>query len=221
MAFARQFQHPPDLAQVFTPERRTGRPRLVEVYPEFFAEPLTTTAGYWLGFIYADGSVAWKPSWTLTINLKLDDAMHLRGLVSNLGGRLVKKHKLVRYNAFSKKLCERLAWFGIIPRKSYGPVRPPNLEGAVQRAFLRGLFDGDGCLHVSKRGHLQAAFCGHPAVVEWFVATVGVVGSQRFRGNTLYYQWTGGRQARKIVRALYNGPGPALERKAEIARRYI
>lgn len=215
----------PNLEEVFVFQKRTGQPRRWPVHVDFFAEPLSVDAAYWLGFIYADGSVSWKRptgkgAWVLTICLKPSDAFHLRLLQEKLGGR-VRVGKAARLDVYSKLLCERLAELGVVPRKSWSPVCPPSLFGDSRIAFLRGMFDGDGCLHVNKRGYIQAAFCGHPDLVEWFVEQVGVIGSSMRRDNTLYYQWTGGRQARAIIRVLYGHEGPSLKRKQMIADRFL
>lgn len=202
---------------------RSGRPRSVHVTEDYF-DDLGVEQAYWLGFIYADGCVIWTDSagrsrWVLTINLKPDDTDHLFKLHAALGGSF-KVGKAARLNAHSRYLCARLGSLGVVPRKSYAPCAPPPMRGEVLRSFLRGMFDGDGCLHETKKGYLQAAFCGHPAIVRWFVEKVGVSGSEHLRDGTLYYQWSGGRQARALIRNLYPGT-PSLDRKAAIAARWI
>jgi len=62
---------------------------------------------------------------------------------------------------------------------------------------------------------------GHPAIVKWFAREVGIAGNERFRDNTLYYRWTNGCAAKQLVRYLYGTSGPALKRKAEIAKRFM
>lgn len=215
----------PAFAEIGTVGARTGRPRMVAVHERYFDGDLDEQAAYWLGFIFADGCVRWIDAqghgrWVLRINLQTGDVEHLRKLYTVLGGAVAVTSRCARFTAHSRYLCARLGSLGVVPRKSSAPCEPPVLEGAALRGFLRGLFDGDGCLHVSKRGYLQAAFTGHPALVRWFVDAVGVKGSSRLRDGTLYYQWTGGRQARAVVRALYPGV-PVLARKIAIAERWF
>ena len=108
-----------------------------------------------------------------------------------------------------------------MPRKSANPCAPPLLAGPEIRAFLRGMFDGAGCLHETKRGYLQAAFTGHPDIVKWFVWAVGVgTNGVRLRNGTAYAQWTSGPLAKKVCRVLYPGE-PSLDRKAAIAERWV
>ncbi|GEL75693.1 hypothetical protein MVI01_74770 [Myxococcus virescens] len=218
------FSPPLDIDGLFPPERRTGQPRKNWVREDFFEEPLDVERAYWLGFIYADGSVVFKPRWALRVHLAAKDESHLSTLHARIGGRLSwTKSRLRSLMACSRKLCLSLGRLGVVPRKTYAPCAPPNLVGQEQRAFLRGLFDGNGCLHVSKRGYLQAAYCGHPATVCWIVEQLGIDtnGKPRQRGGAAYAQWTSEGRAIALVQLLYGAPGPRLERKALIAQRYL
>lgn len=197
---------------------RTGRPRTVWVAEDYF-DTLDAERWYWLGFIVADGCVTTANfQYQLIINLASRDKPHLAALFARLGGSLRQSvPNAWCYRACSKRLALRLADLGAVPRKSYTPVPlPPTHANA---AFLRGLFDGDGCLHVTRRGHLQAAFCGHPMLVEWFVKQCGVRhNGMQMRGNTLYAQWTSAPRAKELCRVLYVPDGaPRLARKAKIA----
>ena len=219
-AVSRRFAAPIDLDEVFVDAGRRGRPRVNAVREGAFDGPLDAEQAYWLGFIYADGSVAYKPYWTVTVSLAAKDAGHVHALHTLLGGQVTTTTAgAARLLVHSKALCRSLAERGILPRKSYEPATPPTLEHEIRRAFLRGLFDGNGCFHRTKRGHLQAAFCGHPAVVDWFCqqVAIGPNGAPRVRGGAAYAQWTSATRAADLARLLYGGPGPRLERKARVA----
>ena len=214
----------PDFDTLFPPERRSGRPRVNDVRSDYFDGQLDLDRSYWLGFIYADGSVSFKPRWTLTINLAAKDEEHLRNFHAAIGGRVSRTHAgAIRLLVHSRDVCLGLGRLGVLPRKSYAPAAPPALTGSEHQAFLRGLFDGDGCLHVNKRGTLQAAFCGHPATVTWFVEQLGITpnGAPRLRGGTSYAQWTSPRTAPQLASQLYAGPGPRLNRKSQLADRFM
>lgn len=214
------FAEPVDLDSVFASEARSGRPRRNPVHAGLFEGSLGVESAYWLGFIYADGSVAYKPRWCVSVSLASRDEAHVHALQAVLGGRVAAtKAGAVRLMVHSKELCRSLAKRGVVPRKSYVPVEPPALGDEPGRAFLRGLFDGNGCLHRTKRGHLQAAFCGHPAVVEWFCRQVAVPtnGAPRVRGGAAYAQWTSSGRAASLAQLLYDAPGPRLARKAQLA----
>jgi hypothetical protein len=196
-----------------------GQPRRVFVREDYF-DTLGPDQLYWLGFISADGSVGLKPRWALTVNLALRDVGHLEALRDAIGGTLIVKPTFARFLACSKRLVLRLSDLGVVPRKSYEPELPPS--ECSTPAFLRGMFDGDGCLHVSKRGYLQAAFCGNPLIVEWFIRACGVPhNGTSERGRTMYVNWTSQPRAVQLARLLYVIDGaPRLLRKSRIADLY-
>ena len=136
-------------------------------------------------------------------------------------------HKVIasahaRLTVGSRRLCGALYQWGLVPRKTWAPASPPPMSGDVLTAFLRGIFDGNGCLHVNRKGNLQAAFCGNPDVVDWFVAQSGHPhGGLRLRNTTAYAQWSGHARAVALAARLYSGPGPALARKLVIAKVFI
>lgn len=213
-----------------------GRPRTIQVNHEVFSplpEELSEEACYWLGFIFADGCVSAKPRWCLAVNLKHQDLDHLLKLEAFLGGRARAGKKAARYMAFSKELVQLLVMLGVLPRKSTEPGLPPEgLTDEQSIALLRGMFDGDGCLHEAKRfGALSAHFCGHPDVVDWFITAmlrhnVPKPGSLRKRGNTTYAQWAKQDHALLLAETLYGRAarpktGPALARKVETAHRAL
>lgn len=229
----------PDLD--YTDRPKMGRPRTVFVREDYFDE-IDEERAYWLGFLYADGAALHhasngRPSWVLACNLAVKDAGHLERLQAVLGGSL-KIHgralggfggtDVARFAVYSKRVCLAVGKYGILPRKSHDPVLPPILGFANNRAFLRGLFDGDGCLHINRRGLLQLAFCGHPVLVEWVTSSIegvlGITSSTQYRGNTAYAQWTGHTKAMLLACYLYGAGAelePVLLRKQAIAERFV
>ncbi len=197
---------------------RLGQPRKIDINENAFRVP-DLSALYWLGFLLADGSVSHKPRWVITVRLARRDLSHLEMLQRFLGGRISHSRKSYPVlMVYSKILVLRLAELGVVPRKTYNPVLPR--DELVCAALLREIFDGDGCLHINKGGRLQAAFCGHPLFVNWFIDKCGVKhNGLRRRGQTLYVQWTSSRRAHEVVRRLYIDDGaPALDRKLGIVK---
>lgn len=120
---------------------------------------------YWLGFIFADGSIrsykeGEKPTYTLEISLKGSDYEHLikfskfikhenQNLVTisdaKCGETICKRCRLYITN---KHLWEILNNYGCTPQKSL-TLQFPNLNifnnSELIRHFIRGYFDGDGC----------------------------------------------------------------------------
>lgn len=46
----------------------------------------------------------------------------------------------------SKKILENLAFYGYVPNKTYTELRLPNIPSKFLGDFIRGVFDGDGCI---------------------------------------------------------------------------
>lgn len=121
---------------------------------------------YWLGFIYADGYVASipknrKPLYTFEISLKGDDYHHLekfRDFIKYNGqGKIVmsdvvcnnKTYNRCRFFITNKYFWQSLVEKGCVPNKSLVLRFPPlNIFKDVSLIvpFVRGYFDGDGCL---------------------------------------------------------------------------
>ena len=135
----------------------------------------TEEKAYWLGFIYADGTISSqadgkKRRYRFELCLKLSDIAHLEKFndfmshtkrnistkKSVLGG---KEFYSCRFGVTNRHLWETLYGYGCTPRKSY-TLKFPDLsifqDQSLVRHFLRGYFDGDGCItydsHKSKDG---------------------------------------------------------------------
>ncbi|MBQ0113545.1 MAG: LAGLIDADG family homing endonuclease, partial [Bacteroidales bacterium] len=123
---------------------------------------------YWLGFLYADGcnNLKWnekknKMNCTLKISLKYSDYGHLNKLRESLQSDAPIKYRDVRLkdkiykdceiNFCNEKICRDLNNLGCTPNKSL-TLKFPNediLPKEYIRHFIRGYFDGDGCIHIN------------------------------------------------------------------------
>ncbi len=117
---------------------------------EKFFNTLDNISVYILGYIYADGNVAWdteKGYYSLTITAAEKDKPHLekiRNLLSSTKPLLyAKKTKSYRLIVNNKPLCKRLIELGVIPRKSL-IIEFPAISKKYLPHFLRGVVDGDG-----------------------------------------------------------------------------
>lgn len=135
---------------------------------------------YWLGFIYADGSVRQAKGkgdnggWTLSMELKESDQYILKTLCEDLESdknprtyttNINRKGWKGKHNAkvvfHSKQLCQDLIRWGAIPNKTHKLKSLPNIPSNLIRHFLRGYFDGDGTIYInSKSKRIRTAFYG-------------------------------------------------------------
>ena len=114
---------------------------------------------YWLGFIYADGSHNLK-RYSLYITLQQGDIDILnkfyQDIECNKNIKLYKNKTNGRYYAQvlvqHKHLSKTLIKQGVLNNKSFKIVFPDNniVPYDLKRHFIRGYFDGDGCVSISK-----------------------------------------------------------------------
>ena len=111
---------------------------------------------YWLGFFYADAHNSPKIS-TFSMCLKAEDHDHLVTLAKFMG---LEDNKVIKgfielngkqfptstVKLYSKHICETMIKHGCPPAKSFIIKYPAWLDEALHSHFIRGLFDGDGCL---------------------------------------------------------------------------
>ena len=120
---------------------------------EYFNNIDNEEKAYWLGFIAADGCIykMSKTAYRLQINLSLIDINHLQKFneciesdysitTKNINGSDTCTLKIA-----CKQLTDGLMLHGITPKKSL-TIKMPELENELYRHFIRGYFDGDGCI---------------------------------------------------------------------------
>lgn len=123
---------------------------------------------YFLGFVYADGNNFPKAN-KLTINLKEDDIELLEKFrvligsdrpirkIKRIGGNRKNQCALVINN---KKLSADLTNLGVVERKTNKLTFPNWLKPEMFSHFIRGYFDGDGCVTINKKGYLYFSLVG-------------------------------------------------------------
>lgn len=118
----------------------------------YFERIDTEQKAYWLGFIYADG---WVGDTEFRLHLSKKDLEHLKLFREHLSSN----HPIhpafantISFNIGNKKIVKDLSALGVIPRKTF-VVEYPNIPERLNRHFIRGVFDGDGCIHCIAKKH--------------------------------------------------------------------
>lgn len=131
-----------------------------------FDEIDTEEKAYWLGFIFADGYVS-SNSNNFEISLQEDDKSHLEKFNNFIEGPANKVKagevkcgnticKRCRWGSRNKHLKETLVSYGCIPQKSLVLQFPSSTifkSSNLIRHFIRGYWDGDGCLTYANKEH--------------------------------------------------------------------
>lgn len=136
----------------------------------------TEEKAYWLGFIFADGYIDSSPleenkkaHYTFELSLKGSDAEHLHKF--NKFMKHENDNVKMGYVNCEGKRCERCRWwitdkhlwktlnkYGCTPRKSL-TLQFPNenifKSKDLIRHFIRGYWDGDGCISYSNKEHTK------------------------------------------------------------------
>lgn len=128
----------------------------------------TEEKAYWLGFLYADGSVGSTDN-RIELTLAEKDLDHIKkfknfiGLDNKISYR--SSSKAYRYCFKNKIFKQILIEKGCVPKKSLILEFPTHEQVPVylQRHFIRGYFDGDGC------------FCNTDSCFE-----AGFIGTEKF-----------------------------------------
>ena len=119
---------------------------------EYFNIIDSPTKAYWLGFLYADGYVTSDDRWGL--ELQLSDMSHMKNLLDELsysGNIKTRDRKGIESCSFlikNKDMTNSLKDKGVIPNKTCCLEFPSVdvLENKYYSHFIRGFFDGDGCV---------------------------------------------------------------------------
>ena len=136
---------------------------------------------YWLGFIYADGSITKKVyekgsyTYRLRMELMFEDKYILEQMALDLESDLKPKEyyndtssfegynkpKHTAYIMFSsKKMGEDLVKLGVVPNKTLILKSLPSIPDNLMKHFIRGYFDGDGSVYLTKDNTIKTAFYG-------------------------------------------------------------
>ncbi|MBI2523150.1 hypothetical protein HYW19_02050 [Candidatus Woesearchaeota archaeon] len=110
---------------------------------------------YILGFIAADGCIAKnRSSYKLYFSIHEKDKDLLEKIRKILAPKnkvsYYKKERMYHFSFASTEMYNDLMKLGVTIRKTF-TIMPPKIPKEYLRHYLRGLFDGDGCIHIFKR----------------------------------------------------------------------
>jgi hypothetical protein len=195
---------------------------------------------YWLGFLYADGCNI--PDYNkVIIELSVKDLKHLKKFCNFIGissykikilppSEKVCKGKIIHGNGsctivvYSKQVANSLVKLGMIKAKSL-ILKFPNkkiVPNKYIRHFIRGYFDGDGCLSKYYSNHATRYnftiisthnFCKSMRNVVKSIANLKLWNTQ---GKMQYCNISGNRQVKKFLDWIYKGSSVFLDRKYKI-----
>lgn len=217
----------------------------------FFEEIDNNIKAYWLGFLYADGCITRfyrnekLRSMSLELTLQTRDKGLLFRFLKDLEANVPiqdRKHKIKDEIYYSNrvvinctKMCRDLIKLGCTPDKSLTLSFPSEdiLPKEFVSEFIRGYFDGDGCIHYSEnKGYHKNPEWISKSFVASFVGTYDFLSSLKIifndmsininklgHGNTgkaYELRITGKHNLHKLYNYLYNNADLFIKRKNDI-----
>lgn len=124
---------------------------------EYFNQIDTAEKAYWIGFFYADGYILSNQN-GFGCALKEEDSSHLIKFLKCIEINTLdclhhdEVNKSCRFVLFDSTIYNRLIEIGFTSKKSYDNDNKIfyNIPDSFKRDFIRGLWDGDGYISISK-----------------------------------------------------------------------
>lgn len=135
----------------------------------YFSEIDSDSKAYILGYLYADGCNTRKG---FSATIKESDVELLYFIcdeikrVKNLYEIFIKNNKYYTLCIVSKKISDDLSKHGCIPKKSL-LLKEPNINSIYFNSFIRGYFDGDGCISIRENKYATISFVGTNIFLKW------------------------------------------------------
>ena len=205
------------------------------VNEDYFSVIDSDNKAYILGFFYADGCVSSNNNQVM-ISLQEDDLEILEkmkiefeynGSIKYLPPpkKFPKRKPQYRLTIDNKKFHENIVKQGVIPKKSYFAKFPFHIDEKYYKSFIRGVFDGDGCLYHNEKGNTNTiSFTGTSelinAIGDIIEKETGIIkrvhlaqNSIKEDKNTRVLMFGGNIQVKRFLDWLYDGAELYLKRK--------
>lgn len=197
---------------------------------DYFENIDTEDKAYFLGFILADGHIRCKYH-SLVIKIKNNDKEILNKFKNNInfeGELWYAPNNQLQIIISSPKLIKDLSKYSIIPNKT-NFVEFPEIPKHLENHFMRGVFDGDGCISIKKekrkgkggnRGQVNLCSGSKNFIYKYVDKLNEYAGVKknkiRFLNESYYIiDWAGMTDVENIYHFLYKDATIFLERKKE------
>lgn len=207
-----------DVNKNFIPKSK----RVLAFNTETFKKIDTEEKAYWLGFLYADGYINNDKGIELT--LKKDDLEHLKKFKSFMQTdnkiSFREKQQAYRICIYSKELAKDLTDLGCFQNKSLKLIFPTEQQvpNDLINHFMRGYFDGDGCITASQN-QLRFSVIGTIDFLKEYEKILlkhlkrNNPNKWKQEGQAFSIHFGGNVQVKKIYNFLYKNANIYLERK--------
>lgn len=206
------------------------RSRQYPLNESFFNKLDTVEKQYFLGWLYSDGCIfafEEKKHYGFFIKIQERDKYILEYFKQllcsdiNIQTEFLKERRYSKLVIGSKKIYEDLLMYGLMPRKTH-LLTYPEQHITDHRAFILGLFDGDGFIYIRKN---KMASFGITGTKEMMTKVNNIIANElnlpppklMKQRNSYSFTYTGTRNVHKIGEWLYSGNTTMfLKRKHEL-----
>lgn len=212
--------------EFYTPKKKYPNVKNYCICEDFFENIDTNDKAYFLGLLMSDGSIHSELyNKKVSIALKSSDKYILDKLNNYVSpDKIVSKYKnSYKWSVSSSKMYNDLKKYGIVEKKSYAEYCYPNILNKFDSDFIRGYFDGDGCITIKSTGYNVISFCSNSKTFLtdlsnklnlYGIKTRPINASNKNRKNTLYTLYiSGGKNKSEFKALLYNDASTYLTRK--------
>lgn len=189
-------------------EKANAACRINSVNHGYFSSLETAGQAYWLGWLWADGSVRYhRGSYQIKLELQSRDIDIVRRFAEAVESdyHISCGDRSCSTILISQRMFSDLSRYGIVPRKTYAGL-VPMIPTDLVADFVRGVFDGDGC--VTGRGKkIQLRIIGSEPFCLWLREAVreatGLSGGGIYRKSSEHIREfiVGGRRQVALVAA--------------------
>ena len=199
-------------------KEQLGRQRLIryshreDAFDISAAEP---AMAYWAGWLCADGSISGEKALSFEISRQDVSVLERFREFSGFTGpithrRRSKRTEMSRIFVTSQQWVKDLACWGVVSRKSrVGSDISKVIKTPYLQLFFRGLFEGDGCIHIRKNGYAFLSIAGRPEVIDAFRCWLWDLdrnpGSLSRRSKITHVAQFGSNRASMVANRLYDG----------------
>ena len=148
----------------YKPKRKQSKVHNLCYNPRFFNKIDSELKAYFLGLLMSDGYILTTLyNKEIGIALKASDKYILDILNENISPlKKISRYKnSYKWKVISEDMYEDLKHHGILENKSHIDYNYPKIPKKFDKDFIRGYFDGDGCISVKSTGYNVISFCSN------------------------------------------------------------
>lgn len=204
--------------------------RKYSIDKDFFKIINTEEKAYILGFLYADGyNQVTKKQIRITLQRGDEDILKKinKALKHNKPLYILKNNTVIDLSINSKDMSLDLEKLGCVQNKTFKITFPyEHLSKDLIRHFIRGYFDGDGCISINKKNDVQLNITGNSIFIsqiqDILVNELNITKTKlQYYRNVCGMYYHGKNICLKVLDYLYKDSKISLKRKNKLYKKIV